>query len=96
MFHPRNTKGLKKPTFKTGRGMCLIFHTCSHCWKDCKYLSGHAEIDDKEAQVLCTFLDDTRNIRDRLKEFQGGERKVKRKEDDKNVIKKLAAQGERQ
>ena len=76
--------------------MSLRFHTCSHCWKDCKYLSSHTEIDDEEAQVLCAFLDGTRKIRDGLKEVQGGERKVKRGEDKKNVIKKLAAQGERQ
>ena len=96
MFHPKFTNGLKGPTYKSGRGFCLRFHTCGHCWKDCKYITGNADIDDDEANTLCVFLDGTRQKRKEIDEGRGerdgGETRDRRERTP--AVKKELAKGE--
>ena len=47
IFHPRNLRGLVKPT-RNNELFCLRYHTVGFCYSDCKYKNGYNEQSQNE------------------------------------------------
>ena len=63
VFHPNNVRDIRKPKKRNGEGICLRFHCAGHCFKDCRFSSGHGVLDKEELKELLKYMEECRNAR---------------------------------
>ena len=56
-------RDIKKPRKRNGEGICLRFHCTGQCVKDCKFSSGHGNLDKEEVKKLLKYMKDCRSAR---------------------------------
>ena len=61
-----NTKTITEPKKKDEEVTCIRFHSLGYCFKDCRFMKGHGELDNNEAQGIVNFMD---KARERCKKF---------------------------
>ena len=52
--------------------MCMRFHSLGYCFRDCRFVKGHGELDTKETGEMEQFLGKARAARNKFQEKQRG------------------------
>ena len=71
IFHPGNIRTLTKPTFKSGVAMCLRYHSLGFYFGDCKHVTDHGDMDNKETANFCQFIGTVRGRRTDFQQHRG-------------------------
>ena len=72
LFHPGNIKSLDKPKNNQGVTLCMRYHTMGYCFKDCKYLKSHGNLNNEETVGMANFLATARQGRKKFFAGRGG------------------------
>ena len=48
IFHVGNIKDIEKPKNRNGETMCIRFHSLGYCFKECRFVKEHGELDLEE------------------------------------------------